>query len=97
MSTEKGLCKYRNSLGEPGKGIHKYGAIADWAMTVALALFMAYITVKIHKHIKKKSYKEPFPFGIMFLIWFVSLYLLAIFLHYIFCVKTRVNVVLGLA
>jgi hypothetical protein len=42
------LCKYKNALGEPGKGIHSYRlfgvAIADVIMTLIGALILAYLT-----------------------------------------------------
>ena len=92
------LCKYKNSLGKPNKGVHKYGAIADWTMTVILALIMAAITLAVYEKEREKGNRQDpeLPYWALSLIWFFSLYLLAIFLHYIFCVKTRVNKILGL-
>jgi hypothetical protein len=44
------LCKYKNILGTPGKGIHSYRlfgvAIADVILTVLLALIITYLTGK---------------------------------------------------
>lgn len=87
------LCKYRNALGVPNKGFHKYQAIGDWIGTIILALIFSGITYYFSNRNIVKN-KLPFPF-ILFL-WFVGFILLAMFLHYIFCVKSRVNVFFGL-
>ena len=42
------LCKYKNALGEPGKGIHSYRlfgiAIMDVIMTIIGAYIISYFT-----------------------------------------------------
>ena len=71
------LCKYKDALGVPGKGIHSYRlfnvAIVDVLMTLVAALIISYIF--------KKS----------FLWTSFILFLLGILLHRIFCVKTTVD------
>lgn len=71
------LCKYKNALGEPNKGIHSYRflgvAIADVIMTILGALLIAYI------------------FHVSFLKTLVILFILGIFLHHLFCVRTTVD------
>lgn len=71
------LCKYKNILGEPNKGIHSYRifniAIFDVILTILLALFISYIF--------------KFNFWITLLITF----LIGIFVHKLFCVKTTVD------
>ena len=71
------LCKYKNALGEPNKGIHSYRflgvAIADVIMTILGALLIAYI------------------FHVSFLKTLVILFVLGIFLHHLFCVRTTVD------
>jgi hypothetical protein len=89
-------CKYFESLGIPNKGVHKYGAVADWIMTIILALILGSITWHVDKLIKKNSNKVPIPFVFSCFILFIVLYCSAIFLHYLFCVKTRVNIFLGI-
>ena len=41
------LCDYKNILGEPGKGVHKYRifniAIVDVILTIIFAYFIAYL------------------------------------------------------
>lgn len=72
-----GLCKYKNALGVPGKGIHSYRvfniAIADVIMT----LIGAYIISRIFK--------------ISFLWTSVGLFITGIILHRLFCVKTTID------
>ena len=72
-----GLCKYKDALGTPGKGIHSYRfmgvAIADVIMTLIGALLISYFTKK--------------PFFIVAAILFI----LGIILHRLFCVRTTVD------
>jgi len=73
----QGLCKYKNSLGEVGKGIHSYRflgvAIVDVIMTIIGAYLLAWAT------------------GIYF--WYIlgGLFLSGIILHRLFCVRTTVD------
>lgn len=83
-------CKYSESLGIPGKGAHKYGAALDWIMTVALAVILGLIIWHFEKN------KSKIPLGFSTLICFLFIYAFAIFLHYLFCVRSRVSVFLGL-
>jgi hypothetical protein len=93
----KSLCKYKDILGKPNKGAHKtmFGipALVDWILTVFLALIMAGITFGVDKELKNENSLEYWK---LFLIWFFSLFIFAMFLHYIFCVKTRLLVFLGI-
>lgn len=71
------LCKYRNALGEPGKGIHSYRlfgvAIADVLMTIVGAYMISYVL------------KTPFWYTL------IAFFLLGIFLHHLFCVRTTID------
>jgi hypothetical protein len=71
------LCKYKNALGIPGKGIHSYRlfgvAIADVIMTIIGALLISYFF--------KKS----------FLYTLGMLFVLGIILHRVFCVRTTID------
>jgi uncharacterized membrane protein YcaP (DUF421 family) len=71
------LCKYKDALGKPKKGIHKYRifniAIVDVLLTIIAALLFSYI---LHVH---------------FIITLIVLFLLGIILHRIFCVRTTVD------
>jgi hypothetical protein len=72
-----GLCKYKDALGQPGKGIHSYRfmgvAIADVIMTLIGALLFSYFT------------------GKSFLMVAAILFILGIILHRLFCVRTTID------
>jgi hypothetical protein len=71
------LCKYKNALGEPGKGIHSYRlfgvSIADVIMTLIGALILAYL------------------FKWSFIYTALGLFILGIILHRLFCVRTTLD------
>ena len=71
------LCKYKNSLGEPGKGIHSYRfaglAVADVLLTIIGALFLSFL------------FRWNFAYTL------IGLFALGIFLHHIFCVRTTID------
>ena len=71
------LCKYKDSLGVPKKGVHQYRifniAIVDVLLTIILAFIISY------------------SFNINFLLTLIILFLSGIILHKIFCVKTTVD------
>jgi hypothetical protein len=71
------LCKYKNALGIPKKGIHSYRfmgvAIMDVIMTIISSLIISYFT--------KYSF-----FKVL-----IILFILGIILHRIFCVKTTID------
>lgn len=79
-------CKFAESLGRPNEGAHRYNAVLDWVMTLVIAGVLGFATSKL---------VDVPPLFAVFL-WFVVLYLLAIFLHWVFCVKSRVSVFLRL-
>ena len=74
------LCKYKNALGEPGKGIHSYRfggfAIADVIMTIIGAYFLSLI------------------FRWNYLYTLIGFFLLGIVLHHVFCVRTTLDKIL---
>ena len=71
------LCKYKDLLGKPNKGIHSYRfmgiAIADVIMTIIGALFISFFI------------KKPF------LLVLIILFILGIILHRLFCVRTTID------
>ena len=71
------LCKYKNALGEPGKGVHSYRlfgvAIADVIMTLIGAAIISYFS------------------GYSLFYVSVILFILGIALHRLFCVRTTVD------
>ena len=71
------LCKYKDSLGIPNKGIHSYRflnlAIMDVIMTIIAAMLISYFF--------KKS----------FIYVSTILFVLGIILHRLFCVRTTID------
>jgi Na+/melibiose symporter-like transporter len=71
------LCKYKNALGIPKKGIHSYRfmglAIADVILTIIASLIISFFT------------KKPF------LLVLIILFILGIILHRLFCVRTTID------
>jgi len=71
------LCKYKNILGVPGKGVHSYRifniAIADVILTLIAAYIISYV---FKKSIMRVS---------------IILFILGIILHRLFCVRTTVD------
>jgi hypothetical protein len=71
------LCRYKDSLGKPGEGLHSYRlfglAIADVVMTVIGGLIIGYLL------------DYPASKTILFL------FILGIILHRVFCVDTTVD------
>ena len=71
------LCKYKNILGIPGKGVHSYRifniAIVDVILTIILAYIISYI------------------FKISFVKTSIILFILGILLHRLFCVRTTID------
>jgi hypothetical protein len=77
LGSELGLCKYRNSLGVPGKGGHsiRFGGIAvvDVIFTIIGAYIIAYLA---HASFAWTA---------------AGLFLLGIILHRLFCVRTTID------
>jgi hypothetical protein len=71
------LCKYKSSLGEPGKGIHSYRFFGVALMDVIITLIGAYMF----------SYFSGYPFTYVAIVLFI----LGIILHRLFCVRTTVD------
>ena len=71
------LCKYKNSLGIPKKGIHSYRlfgvAIVDVIMTIVAAFLISYF------------------FKYSFITTLLTLFILGIVLHRLFCVRTTID------
>ena len=71
------LCKYKDALGIPGKGIHSYRifniAIADVVMTIIGAWILS------------RVFKWPFY------ITLIGFFILGIILHRLFCVQTTLD------
>jgi len=75
------LCQYKDIFGEVGKGIHSYRIFNISVVDVLLTILGAFI---IWRFIPKYS----------FLYILISLFLLGIILHHIFCVRTTLDKVI---
>lgn len=78
------LCSYKNIFGKPYEGVHSIRI-----PIIDLAFIDVFFTV-IAAYIISKYFEYNFVCTLLFL------FLLAIFIHYIFCVNTRLNVFLNL-
>ncbi len=72
-----GLCRYKNALGRPGKGIHSYRIANIAVVDVALTILMAYIIWVLTE--------------CDFWLILTGCFLLGIVLHRMFCVKTTID------
>ena len=72
------LCQYKNILGKPGQGVHSYRIFNIAYVDVLFTIIGAYI---IYLFFPKINY-----FVIL-----ISLFILGIILHKIFCVRTTID------
>ena len=72
-----GLCRYKNALGRPGKGIHSYRIANIAVVDVALTILMAYIIWVLTE--------------CDFWLILTGCFLLGLVLHRMFCVKTTID------
>lgn len=85
MSSDKGLCAYKNIFGEPGKGAHSYRIFNIAVVDVVATLILAFV---VHQFILEGW------LGIYWIsIWWVIIgcFLLGILAHQLFCVRTTVD------
>ena len=73
------LCKYKNSLGIPGEGIHKYRVFNIAIVDVIMTIIGAFI---IHRLFFPKH---------NFWVILLTLFVIGIIMHRIFCVRTTVD------
>ena len=71
------LCKYKNILGVPGQGPHSYRIFNIAIVDVLLTLILAYIISYIY--------------NISFVKTSITLFILGILLHRLFCVRTTID------
>jgi len=71
------LCKYKDALGKPNQGIHSYRLFGVAIADVLMTIVGAFII--------------SFVFRVKFITTLIVLFLLGIFLHRIFCVRTTVD------
>jgi RsiW-degrading membrane proteinase PrsW (M82 family) len=85
-----GLCKYKNIFGAPNTGIHSY-RLFNIAIVDVLAVFIIAIVITMiwYRYTKSKSKKNKKYW--VFVITLISLFILGIFAHWLFCVDTTVH------
>lgn len=71
------LCKYKNILGVPGQGPHSYRIFNIAIVDVILTIIAAYII--------------SYLFKISFVKTSITLFILGILLHRLFCVRTTID------
>jgi uncharacterized membrane protein len=71
------LCKYKNALGIPGKGIHSYRIFDIAVVDVVMTIIGAYVLSLI--------------FRFSFLYITIALFAAGVALHRLFCVRTTVD------
>ena len=71
------LCRYKDALGVPGKGIHSYRIMNIAVVDVALTLLGAWVLA--------------YALGVVYWKMAVGLFVLGIVMHRMFCVKTTVD------
>jgi len=71
------LCKYKNALGIPNKGIHSYRFMGVAIMDVLMTILAAYLISIFFKY--------------NFIHTTIVLFILGIMLHRLFCVRTTVD------
>jgi len=71
------LCKYKDIFGKVGKGIHSYKIFNISIFDVLLTILVAFIISLFTKY--------------NFISILISLFILGIILHHIFCVRTTID------
>jgi hypothetical protein len=71
------LCKYKDILGKPGKGVHSFRIFNIAVVDVLLTIIAAYILSIICK--------------IKFIISVIFMFIMGIITHRIFCVRTTID------
>ena len=86
------FCKYANVAGVPGTGVHKARflgmAAFDLFGTILIALVITFLLVRF------TSLKSSWVLVMLYMS--VTLLALSVFMHWLFCVPTFTNKVLGL-
>jgi len=72
------LCSYKNILGEPSNGVHGYRIFNIAIVDLLLTIIMAFI---IHFFYPKYNFS----------LILISLFILGIILHRLFCVRTTID------
>lgn len=97
------FCDYKNSLGEPRKGMHEKRflgfAVVDLVGTIVIGLVLAFISGFILSFAMKLDmslWNTIKYWFILSVFWIIVAFLFGIFMHWLFCVETELNKMLGL-
>ena len=71
------LCRYRDTIGQPGKGIHSFKICHIAVVDVVSTLIGAWIIAKVFK--------------LNYLLTLLIFWILGMILHRIFCVRTTID------
>lgn len=71
------ICKYKNIFGEPGKGVHSHRLFGLAIVDVVMTIVGAYFIAKYFK--------------LNFVHTMISLFILGIIMHRLFCVRTTID------
>jgi hypothetical protein len=98
------FCDYRDSLGKPGEGPHADRwlglAVRDVIGTIGIGVILALLSGFIFKIAMKLDMSwgnTAIYWGILLLFWVLVAFLFGILMHWLFCVETALNKMLGLA
>ncbi len=86
------LCCYKNIFGKPNTGLHKYRifniAIVDVLLVIIAAIIITGLWYKFSQQTKKQKKKQVYK---VFAITLISLFILGVVVHKLFCVDTTIN------
>ena len=87
MTTSFNLCKYRNALGVPGKGVHsvRLGGVAVGGVAVGGVAVVDVLLTIVGAYIIAYFTRTSFAWTA------AGLFLLGIILHRLFCVRTTID------
>ena len=87
MTTSFNLCKYRNALGVPGKGVHsvRLGGVAVGGVAVGGVAVVDVLLTIVGAYIIARWAHVSFAWTA------AGLFLLGIILHRLFCVRTTID------
>lgn len=83
------LCDYKDIFGAPNTGAHSYRLFNIAIVDVLAVVIVTLIITLLWKKYKPK--KNKFPIIWVFVITLISLFLLGVFAHWLFCVDTTIN------
>jgi hypothetical protein len=104
LSNKMNFCDYKNALGVPGQGPHasRWGrfAKADVVGTIGLGVIAALLSGWIFQSAMKLNmsmWNTVVYWVILLVFWVFVAFVFGILMHWLFCVETELNKMLGLA